>query len=92
MTSERPLASYPFSADIYGDWKRDAPWKLEGAYFIATYSRTASDGKYQKTQVRIRRDLFQQPFAQIDIAATLRHADYVDRTRQCHRPAWRRRG
>lgn len=83
---------YPVSADLFGDWSRTVPWRAEGRHLVATYARTATDGKYQSAQVRIRKDLFQQKFAEIDIASTLRHADYVDRTARCHRASWRRRG
>lgn len=82
---------YPIALDLYGEWSRDVPWKVVGPFMVTTYSRTAIDGKHQVAQVRIRRDLFQRKFAEVDLAARLRAADYVDRCGRLHRPSFRRR-
>ncbi len=80
---------YPGCSDIFGDWRRDAPWRAVGRHMVATYSRVTTDGKRQVVQARLRRDLFGSHFAEVDLAGLLRAADYHDRV-GTHRPAWRR--
>lgn len=80
MTIANATVKYPTVADPFGDWSRDTPWMRTRTHFVTTYSRRATDGRFQKAQVRVRRDLFDQQFAEIDIASTLRYADYCDRT------------